>query len=376
MMVALETDNLDLNEINMPTKELYLHIGRAKTGTTALQSCLHENRELLAQLGYCFPRTGTGPVPSQAKIALACHHANLASEQVLFALREEFEHEIASFDRIIVSSEGFQNILNTNRLDLFFRKGQSPHTKVAFEYKIKIICYLREFLDYARSAYAQRVQSTSMCCSFPKFCSHFGRFNLNAFLNFWRTFADSVEFRSYEIAAQKVNGVVTDFSEKLGLNLVIGNFAVDSNPTISGNLLIFKLAMNKATPHKVEYYHALARLARAESRFRGPFYISDEVADRLRWEHRNYDEIFRSTVGAYPKKKFSDALPLYDPAYWRDDIERFLAEPEFARLKELQKIREISPNSLTAHDLIGRDNHHGTALTRGKPVLHRGQISS
>jgi hypothetical protein len=179
-------------------------------------------------------------------------------------------------------------------------------------------------------------------------------------LNFWRTFADNVEFISYEIAAQKANGVVADFSERLGLNLLIGNSTVDSNPTISGNLLIFKLAMNKATPHKGEYYHALMRLARAESRFRGPFYISDEVADRLRGTFINYDEILRSTVGVYPKKSFSDALPLYDPANWRDDIEKFLAEPELAHLKELQEIRNIDPNTLAAHELTIRDNnYHG-----------------
>lgn len=36
-------------------KTLYVHVGTTKTGTTAIQSFLIDNQELLNQKGYCYP---------------------------------------------------------------------------------------------------------------------------------------------------------------------------------------------------------------------------------------------------------------------------------------------------------------------------------
>ena len=281
---------------------------------------------------------------------MACHQAGSVSKEELLSLRTEFEDETLPFKNIIVSSEAFQNVVKDERLNVFFRRSfsknpKSPGNLTTNAYDIHVICYLREFLDFAKSAWSQKIQATGTFCSLREYCARLKRFSLRTFLGFWETFADNVEFVSYENACKKANGVVSDFVERLKLNLPAGQRQIDSNPTISGNLLVFKLVMNKVTPHDQAYYPAFHRLALAEPRFREPFRISKSDAAHLRREYREYNETLRSTVDAFPEKDFSDRLPLYDPANWSNDIERFLAEPELAHLRELNEIRRLDPGT-------------------------------
>lgn len=41
-------------------RKLYLHVGAQKTGTTSIQAALHENRESLKKIGYCYPEVEQG----------------------------------------------------------------------------------------------------------------------------------------------------------------------------------------------------------------------------------------------------------------------------------------------------------------------------
>ncbi len=333
--------------LDMSKKLLYLHIGRAKTGSSAIQAFLTGNREVLARQGVCYPRTGTRLFsPQQGEISAACHQKSSISEEEISDLKARFDEEVAAFRRIIVSSEGFQNLTKADRLRRFF--GKAPRLAKIFSrepYNIKVICYLREFLDSTRSAWAQKIQATGTFCSFAEYCSIFRRVGLEAFIKFWEKFADETEFISYENAREKKSGVVGDFIERLGLDLAPDENPTDSNPTISGNLLVFKLALNRVTSHKREYYAALKRLALSDSRFRGAFYISEDFSNRIRKDHVKYNRDLKAMVGDFPMTFFSDKPFLYDPDRWKSDMERFFAEPEFKGLREIEELRNSDPGS-------------------------------
>lgn len=329
-------------------KTLYLHIGRHKTGTSSLQHFLFANRERLESLGFCYPRIGRYVNHSAVASALVGPAPRKALE--MMRIRKQFEQETRPFPKVICSSEGFQNVKASGRLGFFFRRrlvgaplwavlsllagpvllpGQRPPA-----YRIHTLCYLREFLDYARSAYAQRVQAAALSCGFEDYCRGFFKIDLDRFMEFWRAFSDTAQFLSYEQTLARPGGVVTDFLERLSLPLPGATEATgDKNPTISGHLLAFKLIVNRCFAHQPGHYLALRRLAEAEARFRGPFRISREQAATLRAGSTGYNDILRRTVGDFPERDFSQYPELLDPQRWPEDVERILAQPEFEGLR-------------------------------------------
>ncbi|WP_157970930.1 hypothetical protein [Pseudogemmobacter bohemicus] len=194
-------------------KKLFLHIGRAKTGTSALQFQLRLMRRTLAAQGILYPSTGFRRV-SQGGIALACHQNSASSDADLTALREKFEAEILPFDRIIVSSEGFQNITTRNRPDYFFRRNQQDF------YDISVLCVVREFLACAMSAYSQRVQITGMVSTPEQFCSWFAKFSLPGFFDFWSAFGDRAIFIGYEAEIAAHGSLLPRFAQEMEVDLL------------------------------------------------------------------------------------------------------------------------------------------------------------
>jgi hypothetical protein len=310
-------------------KTLFLHIGRAKTGSTAIQTQLKAMRSGAGP--HCYPETGCGAQLMQhADIALGCRHDSLVDEAQLAALRSRFEDEVALHDSIIVSSEGFQNIMNPQRLEFFFRQGP------ACNYDIVTICYLREFLDVARSNFAQHVQASRYHQSFSDYCIQSSWYNVLRFFQFWDAFSDRFEPSSYERALAEHGSVIRHFSAAIGTNLAESPDNFGTNPTISGNLLAFKLLLNAMISHRREYYSALMRLASTHDRFRGAFFISSATAKRLRGADGGWNTALEDRLGEIPRRNFDDAADLLQPETWSADVEIILAEPEFESVRHLR----------------------------------------
>lgn len=96
-------------------KQVYIHIGPPKTGTTTIQHSLHKNRDKLIENGVYVPRTGS--MPDKA------HHHNLGWELIKAekfnqsygtwrGLLEEISKIEAS--KIVLSSEGFIRCTDDN----------------------------------------------------------------------------------------------------------------------------------------------------------------------------------------------------------------------------------------------------------------------
>lgn len=162
-------------------KELYIHIGQYKTGTSALQSFFARNRELLRKQGlyyplldgeYMFREKNAGTSGNAVDLTkLACPFAELKDIQLDYMQR--IADSLKDNDRVLLSSEAiwmsepvvFENI------KMFLQR------KIDVNIKIKIIVYLRRQDESMESFWNQQVKSSFYKYSCQKFVEeHMGKY--------------------------------------------------------------------------------------------------------------------------------------------------------------------------------------------------------
>ncbi|WP_159079880.1 hypothetical protein [Methyloceanibacter sp. wino2] len=329
-----------------PTKELILHIGRSKTGTSSLQHYLSNNRAALVARGICYPKTGCGNGVAHHEIARACCNLGLFGPK-LRALRAAFEEEVAPFDRLILSSENFQQVLLAHRLLYFFGdSGAWPNevlkhyvfpSKRIRPYRITSICYLREYLEYASSSYAQNVQNSNQTRNLTQYCKKHFRRPLSKFVDLWKRFSDDAIFVGYDRRKLFQQDVVADFFNRIDVPPMAPVTETDANPSISGNLLAFKLLVNRNVPHTRDLYRAFRDLALLDARYRGRMFVSDALSAALRKRGRNYNARLEQLVGQVEERSFENGNR-FDASQWKHDMECFLDHPNLSKLKDRPEI--------------------------------------
>lgn len=299
-------------------KRLVLHIGRHKTGTTNLQFALADGAEALKRAGACYPVTGRDAPyerdrTAHHELALALMEGNAPK---LEALHRAFRAEVARFDPVIVSSEAFQNLCDLRGLRQFFEG-----------FHIEVVCYMREYLAYCASAYAQDIQTTPMAADFATFmrlCAV--GYRPREFRAMWSDVADSVVWRLYDRSALVDGDIVADFERLIGFPLP--SVESDVNRSISGNLIAFKVLVNALGLHQWQHSHVLGELAAAHRRFSGRFYISPE--DQAAYRASNpCNAMLQEMFGDIPLADFSRGNPILGPGYLEDFdlIREALGEP-------------------------------------------------
>lgn len=139
--------------MNKSKKNLYLHIGLTKTGTSAIQKFIVDNEQLLKEkYNIYYPNFGRWVDGSHHKIAFACSpnpYEKMKSDGELVNYLSELEQliEFSKCDNILLSSECF-NLYNNQEFIKRFKE----------KYNIKIICYLRRQDEYLESLYMQNVR--------------------------------------------------------------------------------------------------------------------------------------------------------------------------------------------------------------------------
>ncbi len=137
-------------------KTLYIHIGTPKTGSSAIQAFLSQNREVLTQKGFCYPKFPFHyDYVSKNRNGYFLRAKKLENRQSDFEegiemLRKAFEE----YSNVILSEEGiwYENFKWHQQLfDVMQEKG----------YQVKIIVYLRRQDDYVVSRWNQFVKSYS-----------------------------------------------------------------------------------------------------------------------------------------------------------------------------------------------------------------------
>lgn len=141
-------------------KNLYIHFGMHKTGSTSIQVALYRNEENLKKLGVLYPATGR---PESARFG---HHAIAWSfvgnkewvpeikgvreainrDDILYTLIEEIES--SNCNDIILSSEEFDILSDLELEDLFF---------FFRDFNVIPIVYIRNTVDFIESSYKTSV---------------------------------------------------------------------------------------------------------------------------------------------------------------------------------------------------------------------------
>ncbi|MGC1496358.1 MAG: hypothetical protein WA790_11165 [Sulfitobacter sp.] len=261
-------------------KDIILHIGQQKTGTSSLQHVLKDSVAFLASIGICYPekcRNGPGHhhianfFNSKLRESSAKFGKYADNMEVLQREISEWEH------KILLSSEGFQNANPSLLREVF-----SPN-------RTHVIVYIREQLDFALSAYAQGVQSHKTHCSMAAFLRQGFNPNYSAFLNNWKTQFNpaSLIVRVYDHEELYARDVVRDFFQVLGLDDTgIHYDGRDKNPSIGGSLLEFKRSINRLDiPQPVllkASYRALRHLAGSAEKFRRKPVLPESEAQAFR----------------------------------------------------------------------------------------------
>ena len=129
---------------------LFIHAGLHKTGTTALQKSLAQNRESLGAHGILYPAAGCpGDAPAQHNIAW-----QLARDwrfHSAYGTLDDAAEEIAGHGgNAIISSEDFESILR--RPDLVGRLAHHPRLR---GHRVVLVIYLREQCSYVQSLFLQ-----------------------------------------------------------------------------------------------------------------------------------------------------------------------------------------------------------------------------
>jgi len=161
-------------------KQVYIHIGIHKTGTTSLQNMLLENRAYFSELGlyypaFCFVLGGHHNLAweLQEDVRWEAEYGNIAG------LLDEIEQ--GKQTKYLVSSEDIcrSTEKQVETLYLYFKK-----------YKPKVIVYIRNQFDYIVSSWSSAVKTGSSQRSFIEhydFCinNRLDRIDYNVFLNLW-----------------------------------------------------------------------------------------------------------------------------------------------------------------------------------------------
>lgn len=140
---------------NTSKRNLFLHIGNNKTGSTSIQGFFAKNREQLKSVGILYPETGNF-LDTHYKISGALGIGvkpqmdveNYTQESLLASLNSEIA-SCESINTLVISSEYFMLTKDASPVREFFR-----------DFNVKIVIYLRRHDEWYESLYNQVIKTT------------------------------------------------------------------------------------------------------------------------------------------------------------------------------------------------------------------------
>ncbi len=206
---------------------LYIHIGRPKTGTTAIQKFLSRHRKELLEQGFLYPESGQYD-DAHHGLALALNHSppdgvkhfpvpDLAS--YVQALKSEISK--LNPESVVLSSEFFS---------LLTAAAQDEAKKKLLElfdgFNVKIVTYFRNQVNFLESTYSQEIKNAAMTrsLSFDEYEeTYLKRKAIDYYwsANQWaKVFGkDAVIVRPFEKSQLTDGDVISDFASVVGISL-------------------------------------------------------------------------------------------------------------------------------------------------------------
>ena len=127
---------------------LFLHIGRGKSGSSTIQSLVHQHQDFMNAMGIVCPLTVRGTV----------NHHPLAS--ALYAPNEDPE-TIQKFRADVRKNKKRKLFISAEALFSLSREGMERLKRHGGGREIRILCYVRDYPGWFQSIYAQRTKKGS-----------------------------------------------------------------------------------------------------------------------------------------------------------------------------------------------------------------------
>jgi len=232
---------------------LFLHIGSQKTGTTAIQSFLRFNADLLRQAGFHYLKTGRAKI-NHNRMAASIKRgdgAKICADLAAEVTANPSEHYIISSELFLCP--GCKSLKQALPTDLIS--------------DIRIICYLRRQDKFLEAMYKQRVKTGRAAPDRAAFLSarRDGLDYLRLIDEFAASFGErNIVVRPYERRHFANGDVVEDFAHTIGLDLAPGVISQtpQSNKTLSVEVSEMLGSVSRHTSFNVrEIIREIIRLA-------------------------------------------------------------------------------------------------------------------
>lgn len=239
---------------------VYLHIGLPKTGTTAVQNFLWENRSILEKNSICYPNFDVRYphvkfLRNAHFLISSCKKAELGGQLVTDAAYTRLLDQIAGlgtrFDRIFLSEEAIWSAKWDQ--PVFWGKLKTDLNERGLS--LRIIVYLRRQDNFVQSLYRQKVRARLTGLSFHEFLNTYLKTYPLDYYSYIRELADmlgrdSLIIRVYEKEQYRgeEHNLFSDFLDIFGLSVSDG-FAIgqaDLNLPLDGSKHELRRLLNAA----------------------------------------------------------------------------------------------------------------------------------
>ncbi len=250
-------------------KILYVHVGTTKTGTTAIQSFMIDNQEVLNQKGYYYPL-----FPYRYKDVSERRNARFMLEEAqdrqagIFREGMDRIHELfQKYDRIVVSDEGIWSASYEQRITMW-RALKAEAKEGGFQ--IKVIVYLRRQDTYLISGWNQMVKSgigNSAATAWKDYVSDLVNINKMKYATHLKKLSaffgrKNLIVRRFEPKRFTGGSIYADFLQTIGLELT-EEYRVEQsvrNVRLAGNTHEIQRVLN-GLPGMMPEYHSFFRQA-------------------------------------------------------------------------------------------------------------------
>ena len=145
-------------------RRIFLHAGQPKTGTSAIQLLLCENREALERLGYLVPKAGMSPVGN---------HGGLIAAILGEPVPPKYAHCVEAFLQEVNAHPADTVIVSAESIDYRFRNDQKRDRILSFLQDLglatTVVMFMRPDAEAFSSAYAEQVKSFLRDCTLREF---------------------------------------------------------------------------------------------------------------------------------------------------------------------------------------------------------------
>jgi hypothetical protein len=204
-------------------KQIFLHIGTQKTGSSSIQFFLHENRERLTELGYLYP--------SQKRSHHDLVHALLETPNKKFNsnIWDKIISEIEKSDKekIIISSEKF---VRTKSID-FIKTVAEKLTN----YDVKVIVYIKRQDKITESSFNQQLKQGVYTGSVESFLKEKNTTSYLQLLDNWSQYLDRENIIVRPLEKQQIPDIYCDFLKNIGIDSIDG-FTLTEDKNVKPNL--------------------------------------------------------------------------------------------------------------------------------------------